>query len=81
MISDEQLLKAGMDRKTLTLSKQPFLRPGAKDIDLAYLLAVFDAVEQRDLHALAVSNPEVRCVRFPAHSPRMGYVRVDEANR
>ena len=73
--TDEQLLAAGLDAKTLRLSKEPVLRPGARDIDLAYLNSVMDAREQRDLHALAVNNPDVKHVVYPPHAPRMGYVR------
>ena len=73
--TDAQLLAAGLDAKTLRLSKETVLRPGAVDLDLGYLNAVMDAREQRDLHALAVNNPDMRHVTFPPHAPRMGYMR------
>lgn len=46
-----------INERTIELAKQPYLRMGSVDIDLAYLLAVWDAQGRIDIGTLAELHP------------------------
>jgi hypothetical protein len=74
-VTDAQLLAYGLSQRIIDLAKQPFIRPGARDFDIPYALAVWDAKDQVSLAALAINNPDTKHVWFPLHDPYMGLVR------
>lgn len=63
------------DPRIVTLAAQPFIRPGATDLDLQYALAVMDARERVELWDLMDERPGERVV---VGSGRMGYVPHEE---
>ena len=67
------LLEHGVPQRIIDLSEQPYIRPGAVDIDQKYMLAVLDAQDTVDLHVLSIKKPGVP-VCWPPHYPRMGLV-------
>lgn len=81
-VTDEQLIAFGISKRTIELSRQPFMRksngkgfemPG---LDLQYALAVWDAKDQVSLAALCINNPGRGHVSFPPGDPYMGFVRA-----
>ena len=75
-VTKPALLAYGISERTITLSEQPFMRPGQIDFDIQYALAIWDARDRILLAALVINNPTEKYVRFPPNgNAYMGVVR------